>query len=301
MDLNLVSAFVEVVEAQSFTAAARALGLPKSSVSRRITELEKELGVPLLHRTTRKLSLTDAGRAYFTQAERALTELRNAAELASGMDAEPRGVVRLTAPVDVGVMGLPEILGDFSRSFPDIHVELSLSTRELDLREEGFDLAIRSGTSHDANLVVRRIGHSKAGLFASPHYLYERGRPETVGELMQHDAVLFRGKDGKALWQLEGPNETTSSVEVSGRVSGNELMFVGNAITNGLGIGILPLFVVGRCAEARKRAALERVLPEWVMPGAELTVVTPSGPKRPHRVTLLRDYLVENMRAKCGE
>src|SRR6188768_840257 len=139
MDLNLVTAFVEVVEAQSFTAAAKTLGLPKSSVSRRVTELEKELGVPLLHRTTRKLSLTDAGRAYFAQAERALTELRGAAELASGMDAEPRDIVRITAPVDVGVMGLPELLGDFSRRYPNIHVELSLSTRELDLREEGFD------------------------------------------------------------------------------------------------------------------------------------------------------------------
>jgi DNA-binding transcriptional LysR family regulator len=301
MDLNLVSAFVEVVEAQSFTAAARALGLPKSSVSRRVTELEKELGVPLLHRTTRKLSLTDAGRAYFAQAERALTELRSAAELASGMDAEPRGIVRLTAPVDVGVMGLPEILGDFSRTYPDIHVELSLSTRELDLREEGFDLAIRSGTSHDANLVARRLGHSTAGLFASPRYLNARGRPKTVGELMQHDAVLFRGKDGKALWRLEGPNGTTSSVEVSGRVSGNELMFVRNAIANGLGIGILPLFVEVRCAEAKKIEPLERVLSEWVVHGPELTVVTPSGPKRPHRVTLLRDYLVETMRTKCGE
>jgi DNA-binding transcriptional LysR family regulator len=301
MDLNLVSAFVEVVEAQSFTAAARTLGLPKSSVSRRVTELEKELGVPLLHRTTRKLSLTDAGRAYFAQAERALTELRSAAELASGMDAEPRGVVRLTAPVDVGVMGLPEILADFSRSYPDIHVELSLSTRELDLREEGFDLAIRSGTSHDANLVARRIGHSKGGLFASPHYLAERGRPETVGELLQHDAVLFRGKDGKALWRLEGPDETTSSVEVSGRVSGNEQMFVRSAVANGLGIGILPLFVEARCAAAKKVEPLERVLPDWVIHGSELTVVTPTGPKRPHRVTLLRDYLVENMRTKCGK
>jgi DNA-binding transcriptional LysR family regulator len=301
MDLNLVSAFVEVVEAQSFTSAARALGLPKSSVSRRVTELERELGVPLLHRTTRKLSLTEAGRAYFAQAERALAELRNAAELASGMDAEPRGVVRMTAPVDVGVMGLPEMLADFSRSYPDIHVELCLSTRELDLREEGFDLAIRSGTSHDANLVARRIGHSRAGLFASPRYLNERGRPQTVGELMQHDAVLFRGKDGKALWQLEGPGQTTSSVEVTGRVSGNELLFIRHAIANGLGIGLLPVFVEASCAQAKKIEPLERVLPEWFVHGSELTVVTPGGPKRPRRVTLLRDYLVDHMRTKCGE
>ena len=252
MDLNLVAAFVEVVEAQSFTAAAKSLGLPKSSVSRRVTELEKELGVPLLHRTTRKLSLTDAGRAYFTQAERSLAELRTAGELASGMDAEPRGVVRMTAPVNVGVMGLPDLLGEFSRSYPDIHVELSLSTRNVDLREEGFDLGIRNGTSHDENLVVRHVGHATAGLFASPRYLDERGRPEHVADLEKHDAVLFRGKDGKTLWRLEGPNETTSTVEVSGPVSGDELLFVRHAVTSGLGIGILPLFVETTCAIAKK-------------------------------------------------
>ena len=301
MDLNLIAAFVEVVEAQSFTAAAKALGLPKSSVSRRVTELEKELGVPLLHRTTRKLSLTDAGRMYFAEAERALAALSTAAELASGMDAEPRGVVRLSAPVDVGVMGLPQLIGDFSRRYPDIHVELSVTTRDVDLREQGFDIGIRNGTSHDASLVVRRIGHSMSGLYAAPSYLDERGRPENVAELARHDAVLFRGNGGKALWKLDGPNDVVSTVEVTGRVSGDELLFIRQAITNGLGIGLLPIFVEAKCVEAKKIEPLERVLPDWVVRGAELTVVTPGGPKRPRRVTLLRDFLVEEMRAKCGE
>src|SRR5262245_47426625 len=119
MDLNLVTAFVRVVEAQSFTRAARSLGLPKSSVSRRVTELEKELGVPLLHRSTRKLALTDAGRAYFEQAERALAGLEAAAENAAGMDTEPRGTVRVTMPVDIGVMGFAELLAEFTRRYPD--------------------------------------------------------------------------------------------------------------------------------------------------------------------------------------
>jgi DNA-binding transcriptional LysR family regulator len=301
MDLNLVTAFVQVVEAQSFTAAAKALGLPKSSVSRRVTELERELGVPLLHRTTRKLSLTDAGRAYFVQAERALAELDAAAELASGMDAEPRGVVRLSAPVDIGVMGFPELLAEFARLYPDIHVELSLSTTNVDLREQGFDLGVRCGTSHDSNFVSRHIGSAVAGLFASPHYLAERGRPKNVAELAKHDAVLFRGKNGKALWRLDGPNDAVSTIEVSGKVSGDEMLFVRQAITSGLGIGILPLFVESSCAEAKKIEPLERVLPDVVVRGAALTVVTPSGPKRPRRVTLLRDFLVERMSTKCGK
>src|SRR6185295_19429737 len=158
MDLNLVTAFVRVVEAQSFTLAAKSLGLPKSSVSRRVTELETELGVQLLQRTTRKLSLTEAGRSYFEQAGKAIAGLEAAAEVAAGMDTEARGVVRLTAPVDLGVMGFAELIGEFRSRYPEIHVELSLNSRLVNLVEEGFDIAVRAGKSEDVSLVRRRVG-----------------------------------------------------------------------------------------------------------------------------------------------
>src|SRR5215207_9669134 len=176
MDLNLVTAFVRVVEQQSFTGAAKALNLPKSSVSRRVTELEEELGVQLLHRTTRKLALTEAGRSYYEQAERALTELNAAAESASGMDTEARGIVRVTAPVDIGVMGLADVIAEFLREYPDIHVELSVSSRVVDLVDEGFDIGVRAGKSRDASLVARRVGNAALCLYASPEYLQRRGR-----------------------------------------------------------------------------------------------------------------------------
>jgi DNA-binding transcriptional LysR family regulator len=299
MDLNLVTAFVEVVEAQSFTAAAKALGLPKSSVSRRVSELEQELGVPLLHRTTRKLSLTEAGRAYFEQAERALSGLEAAAEAAAGMDSEPRGIVRLAAPVDVAVMGIAELLEEFSRRYPDIHVELSSTTRPVDVVAEGFDIAIRQSASLDPNLVVRRVGSASLGLFASASYLERRGRPQSVADLAKHDAVLFRGHGGKALWRLEGPNGEMSTIEVTGRVNADEMLFVRQAIGAGLGIGLLPLLVEAACHEKRKTEPLQRVLGDYRVGGTELTIVTPSGPKRPKRVTLLRDFLVEQMSVRC--
>ena len=295
MDLNLVTAFVRVVEAQSFTAAARALGLPKSSVSRRVTELEKELGVPLLHRTTRKLALTEAGRAYFEQAERALTGLETAAETAAGMDAEPRGTVRVTMPVDIGVMGFAELLAEFARRYPDIHVDLSLSSHSVDLVENGFDIGIRADKSHDPNLVVRSVGNAALGLFAAPTYLEERGTPKEVADLAAHDAVLFRAKQGKALWRLDGPNDEVTAVEVSGHVNADEVLFVRTAIAAGLGIGLLPILVESACAEKRKADPLKRVLPDYAVRGADLAIVTPTGPKRPHRVTLLRDFLVEQL------
>lgn len=299
MDLNLVTAFVRVVEQQSFTSAAKSLGLPKSSVSRRVTELEEELGVQLLHRTTRKLALTEAGRSYFEQAERALTELQAAAESATGMDTEARGVVRVTAPVDIGVMGLADIITEFVREYPDIHVDLSLSSKVVDLVEEGFDIGIRAGRSHDSSLVARRLGNAALGLYASPDYLKTRGRPETLAELANHDCVLFRGKHGKALWRLDGPEGEPSSIEVRGRVNVDDMLFVRQAVGVGLGIGLLPTIVIATCKRVGSLDPVERILPEFSMGGAEVAVVTPSGPKRPRRVTLLRDFFVQHLTPRC--
>lgn len=299
MDLNLVTAFVSVVEQQSFTGAAKALGLPKSSVSRRVTELEEELGVQLLHRTTRRLALTEAGRSYYEQAEKALTELEAAAESASGMDTEARGIVRVTAPVDIGVLGIADIVAEFLRVYPDIHVELSLSSKVVDLVEEGFDIGIRAGKSRDASLVARRIGTSALGLYASPEYLKKRGRPKAIEDLSRHDCVLFRGKHGKALWRLEGPDGEPSSVEVRGPVNVDEMLFVRQAVGVGLGIGLLPTIVIATCNRVQALEPVERILPEYSVGGADVAVVTPSGPKRPRRVTILRDFLVERLAPRC--
>jgi DNA-binding transcriptional LysR family regulator len=299
MDLNLVTAFVRVVEQQSFTSAAKALGLPKSSVSRRVTELEEELGVQLLHRTTRKLALTEAGRSYFEQAERALTELQAAAESATGMDTEARGIVRVTAPVDIGVMGLADIVTEFVREYPDIHVEMSLSSKIVDLVEEGFDIGIRAGKSRDSSLVARRLGNAALGLYASPDYLKAHGRPQSLADLANHDCVLFRGKHGKALWRLDGPDGEASSIEVRGRVTVDDMLFVRQVVGTGLGIGLLPTIVIATCKRVGSLDPVERILPEFSMGGAEVAVVTPSGPKRPRRVTLLRDFLVQRLAPRC--
>lgn len=299
MDLNLVTAFVSVVEQQSFTSAAKALGLPKSSVSRRVTELEEELGVQLLHRTTRKLALTEAGRTYYEQAEKALTELNAAAESATGMDTEARGIVRVTAPVDIGVLGIADIVAEFLSEYPDIHVDLSLSSKVVDLVEEGFDIGIRAGKPRDASLVARRIGTSALGLYASPDYLKKHGRPKNIEELAEHQCVLFRGRHGKMLWRLEGPDGEPSTVEVRGRVNVDEMLFVRQAVGVGLGIGLLPTIVIATCNRVQTLEPVERILPEYSQGGADVAVVTPSGPKRPRRVTILRDFLVERLAPRC--
>jgi len=301
MDLNLVTAFVQVVESQSFTGAAKVLGLPKSSVSRRITELENELGVELLQRTTRKLSLTQAGRAYFEQAERALTGLAAAAETASGLDSEPRGIVRMSATFELGVLGLASLLAEFAALYPDIHVDLALGWHTGKLAEAGFDLGVRCGRVEDTTLVTKRLGVAELGLFAARSYLERRGRPKVLSDLVEHDCVLFRGEQGRALWSLEGPHGEPASVEVHGLVSADETLFVRQAVGVGLGIGLLPVLVSSSCARRAEGADLERVLPEYALTGDELHVVVPAGAKRPKRVTLLRDFLVERLMQRCRE
>jgi DNA-binding transcriptional LysR family regulator len=292
MDLNRIAIFLRVIEAESFTRAASALGLPKSSVSRSVSRLEQDLGVRLVQRTTRKLRLTEAGELYFEQAKRAIAELEEANSAVADMGREARGLVRVTAPVDLGVAVLADAVAAFAKQHPAIRIELSLTARRVDLVEEKFDLAVRAGALADSSLVARKVGESASGLFASPAYLKGKKRLKAGGDLTAHACVLFRARDGRAVWTLEGP-DGTEEVPVTGAVSVDDLSFVARAVIAGAGIGIIPMFIG---ADAVARGELVRVLPNYVFKGAPLHVVMPSARYVPARVTLLRDFLVDWLR-----
>jgi len=293
MDLNHVAVFARVVELGSFTAAADQLGLPKSSVSRSVSRLEEELGVRLLQRTTRTSHLTDAGHAYYERARVALGGLEEAASAAANASAVPRGVVRVTAPNDLGSMKLADIMTRFAKKFPLVHVDLSLSSRVVDLIAEGFDLAVRAGKLSDSTLVARKIGSDSLGVFASPAYLRRKGRPKTLSELSQHDCVLFKSKHGKADWHLTGP-DGDDSVTVRGPLNVDEMSFAIQAVSSGLGIGLLPSAGI-RLGSARAEPMPIRILPEYSGGGAGLYVVTPSLRFQPASVTALRDFLIQEL------
>ena len=186
MDLNRVAAFVRVVQDGSFTSAAKSLGLPKSSISRSVAQLEQELGLRLLHRTTRQLHLTEAGTAFFERASRALGDLKDARSAAADMSGDPSGRVRLTAPVDFGVAVLASIVTRFSRKHPRILIETVLTSRVVDLVGEGIDLGVRMGALRDSSLVAKRIGPLRSALFAAPKYLAKKGTPTTLEDLAKH-------------------------------------------------------------------------------------------------------------------
>lgn len=295
MDFNRVAVFVRVVRAKSFTGAAAGLGLPRSSVSRSVAQLEQELGVRLLHRTTRQLALTEVGQAYFDSVSASVATIEEADAAAREHGSEPRGTVRLTAPPDFD--GLGTTLADFKRKYPGIRVELTMTSRYVDLVSEGVDLALRAGRLEDSSLIARRIGTAELALMAAPSYLRSRGRPHGVDDLADHDFVLYRASGGRATLQLSGP-EGRRSVEVTGSLVADDMSFCRRAVEAGAGIGLLPLLGLAPSLAAKK---LEKVLPGWSHRSAALHVVLPTSQHVPSRVALLRDYLVAHISKQLAE
>ena len=291
MDYNDLVLFARVVESGSFTAAARLADLPKSSVTRGIARLEKALGVRLIQRTTRQRGVTEAGRELYERVRGAIGALGDAAEAVRQQGRAPRGIVRVTAPSDAGLMGVPEAIARLVAANPGLHVEIILTSRFVNLVGEGVDLALRAGKLADSSLVARRVGTSDLGLFAAKAYLARRGRPKRLADLARHDAVMFRARGGRASWALVGPRGEDRA-EVAGPVSADDMSFALHAIAAGLGIGLVPLFLARRDPFRRE---LERVLPNHVQRGAPFHVVMPSAAFVPARVHLVRDFLVEHL------
>jgi len=294
MDLNRVVTFLRVVEAGSFTAAAKALDLPTSSVSRSIAKLERELGIVLLERTTRSVALTDAGRTYYERARDAVTGLDEAVLLAGEAASEPSGFVRVAAPPEM-TGKLTATLGAFVRRYPKIQVDVVTTARGAELVGAGVDLAIVLGRLEDSSLMVRKLGTTVYRLYASATYLEQHGQPRTIADLAHHDAVLHRGNQGRAIWELTGPSGT-ESVEVHGALSGDSFPFVMQGIAGGHGIGLLP----EQCLMAPDRGPekLVPVLPEVGVQGAVQSLVYASQ-HLPKRVKLLRDHLAAEVQMQC--
>jgi len=296
MDLNQISTFVRVVEAGTFTAAAAALGLPKSSVSRGVSQLEDALGVRLLQRTTRKLNLTEAGRLYFMQVRSALGALEQANGAVADTGTEPRGLVRLTGPGDFSGGLLSEVISEFVRAYPLIHVDVTLTGRWVNLIEEGFDLALRAGKLRDSTLVARKIAASELGLYASPAYLKRRGQPKRLADLVHHDCLLYRSGQGLLPWRLTGPRGA-ELVTVKGPVTTDSLSFIQGLAVKAAGIALLP---EQACEVDVAHGALVRILPAYAIRGGALHIVSPPLRHVPARVALLRDYLLKELPRRMG-
>jgi DNA-binding transcriptional LysR family regulator len=291
VDYNDIPVFIRVVETGSFTKAADALGLQKSSVSRSITRLEHDLGVRLLQRTTRQLGLTDAGQTFYERVRGALQGFDDAATTVRELGSEPRGTIRVTATPGAAALGLADAIASFSALYPSITVEVDLTPRTVDLVSEGFDLALRAGRLADSTLIAKKVGSTDLALFASPAYLKAHGRPRTADELAKHRCVLFRGRAGRASWDLRGPDGEVT-VEVHGPINCNEIEFAMHAAIAGGGIVALPPQLA---RDWFARGSLQIVLEDHHLKGADLHVVLPSLAFVPARVALFREHLVREL------
>jgi DNA-binding transcriptional LysR family regulator len=281
-----LAVFAAVAETEGFSAAARRLGVSKAMVSVAVARLEARLGVKLLQRTTRRLSLTEAGAATLPHAQRAVLAARDAEEAATQALTSPRGVLRLNAPMSFGLLHVAPALGAFAKTYPEVKVDLVLDDRVLDLTEGGFDLALRVGSLPDSALVSQHLARSRNVLVAHASYLARAGVPGAPKDLAGHAALVYSLAATGARWTLSRGSRT-ETVRVSGPLQANSSLALRDALLQGLGLARIPWFVVG---EDLARGRLVRVLPDWDLPAQEVHALTTTREHLPRKTRAFIDH-----------
>jgi len=291
--LNGMRVFAQVVEAKSFSAAADKLGMSKSLASRHVSALERALSVKLLNRSTRRLSLTEAGALFYEHCARIVHEAELAEERLTRTQSEPAGLVKVTAAQAFAVRHVLPALPEFYRKYPKIQVKLSCSNRPLDLGEEGFDLGIRVSFGPDPNLVARKLAANRAVVCASPAYLERHGTPLRIEDLGKHECVLFPALAPKGVWTLRRDGRKYS-VPVAGALETDDMDAVRSAVVAGLGIGILPVYMAGDALQQQQLVPLLRQF--RVMPESAIYLVYLPNRTLSSRVRALIDFLTDKFR-----
>jgi len=298
-DLNDLYYFAMVVEHGGFAAAERALGIPKSRLSRRIAQLEADFDVRLLQRSTRRFAVTDIGQSVYRHAQAMLSETQAAREVVDHLSAEPRGVIKLSTPVAIAQHQLAQLLPDFLRKYPQVRVQLHVSNRRVDIINEGFDIAlrVRSQLNDDGSLVLRSFGQIQELLVASPDYLHRCGRPQTPAELSAHTTLSMIEDDSRQRWDLHDAQGHVERVELQPRLSGHDFPLLKELAVAGMGIALLPETI---CADAVRANALQVVLPQWCLPQGLCHAVFPSRRGLLPAVRVFIDYLAEYLPAQLA-
>lgn len=275
MNLDHLQLFAKVVQSGSFTGAADALDTQRSYVSRVIAQLEAELGVKLLERTTRSIALTEVGREVYERAIGILGAVDDTRRIAQHAQGEPRGQLRLTCGVEFGLLAVGGWIDEYLARHPEVSVEAEYTSRVLDLVHEGFDLAVRIGEVQESRLVARRLGQLEYGLFAAPDYLRRQGLPAEPAELREHALIMFSPGGRRIAWELSlGPGREVQRITGQARLRVNNSFAVRDAALRGLGIGQLPLLVAAQPGIGEQ---LVRVLPDWSSPPVPVHAVYPSN------------------------
>jgi DNA-binding transcriptional LysR family regulator len=273
IQLNDIALFVEVAKRKNFSHAAEALNIPSATLSRRVTELERSIGMRLLIRTTRKIDLTEAGAIYFERCRHIVEEARIAHDQLQDMAVQPKGRLRISLPASLAQLFLPIIIRDFTAQYPDIECGFDLSTRSVDPISNPFDLVLRFGQQPDSSLISRQIVLMAHQLYAAPSYLSRYGEPRTPADLSHHECLRPTVGDASSFWMLHS-GERVERVQVLGRLAANNMAMLGRLASHGMGIVPLPVF--DAMEHAIGRAGLVRVLPDWNLTPIPLFALLPS-------------------------
>ena len=270
-NLRRMVIFYHVVNTHSFSSAARQLGIARSAISRHISLLEKNIGVRLLNRTTRRLSLTEAGETYYQSCARIVAEAETAANRVNELQDEPVGTLKVTAPSSLGDPLITPFISEFMQRYTTLNIELLLNDQVVDMVEEGIDVSIRVGWLDDSNFVARKLGDMPRLLCASPGYIEQRGKPESPAELAGHDCIIFTRLPTPHHW-IFTKNKHEERVKVKGRLKTNNAEAVRTALLKGMGIGTVSSFLVGADIKAGR---LERLLSEYDSGSAGIYAILP--------------------------
>ncbi|MFT6931660.1 MAG: DNA-binding transcriptional LysR family regulator [Paracoccaceae bacterium] len=296
--LTEMEAFATVVDQGGFTDAAKKMGISKSAVSKHVSSLESRLGARLLNRTTRRVSPTEIGLAYYDRARRVLNDAGEADALVTSMQSAPSGMLRVSVATDFGVNHLSPILGEFLLAFPDITVNMVLNNRYVELISEGFDLAIRVGELEDSSLRARKLTETHKRMIGSPTYFAANGRPEKIDDLSDHKLLHYSNQASGNVWKLTAPSGEKRQVRTAGSLTVNDGQSLLNAAIGGLGIAYLPSFLY---AESIRRGLLEDAIPELPMETQGIYAVYPPGRYTQPKVRAFIDFLVDQFRGKGPE
>jgi len=306
-DLNDLQFFAIVVEHGGYAAAERALGIPKSRLSRRVTQLETDLGVRLLQRSTRKFAVTDIGQSVYRHAQSMLAQAQAAREAVDRVSADPRGLIKVSSPVALAQDMLAKLLPEFLAAYPLVRLQLHVSNRRVDIIPEGFDVAlrVRSRLDQDGELVLRSFGQIRELLVASPAYLKRRGRPDLPADLGAHATLSMSEDEARQRWTLHGPGDLIERVDIQPSLMTHDFPLLMAAARAGQGIALLPESI---CADAVRSGDLEVVVPDWHLPQGICHAVFPSRRGLLPAVRVFIDFLAERMpaiidanRLQCGD
>jgi DNA-binding transcriptional LysR family regulator len=292
-NLNEILIFMAVVDEGSFIAGGQAMGLSRSAAGKAVNRLEDRLGVRLLNRTTRALSITDEGRVFYDRGLQILAAVDDAQASVAGHPGTPRGLLRLTVPDAFGRLVILPLLEKYLRAWPDVQIEVSFTDRPADIVEEGFDLAVRVGEAPpDTRLVSRVIAHYKAVLCASPSYIAERGEPLNVDELASHDCLFFSSRNRRQSWLIPGEDGTWAKALGRSRLRLDSGEAIRDAAVAGLGIAYLPDFLV---AEDLAAGRLQQALPQRTAGDVKILAIYPTRRLLDPRVRRFIDLMVEQL------